>query len=364
MNKKVFVATILAAILLTGCAGNDSQQPSQLKSGEIKEVDSYEPLEIDLSLNEEESSTFCYADKTQMIFSVGRRNGRETGPLVDTEYVLKYNYQDREITGKYEWNRKSYIANAVPYSDGVLYSTYTAVDDDAVQWEVGYKDAQGTEIIDGGYCSDFENVPAFSIINGMPVYLFEDIGEKSNICGVRAIEDSLETKDYIENKEWRLMQTTLDSNGSQYCFLVKSEETPYLIVGDESGTIFEHEIDGSINAFDINQSKALLALQDQEGQCRLQTIDLNSKKVETLTTENEMYRLKGSFGDQCVCVDWEFKLYQIDIADKTICELELPSQFAGVSPNPTTFYLPISESKYIIMFETDDEQSYYRMSLK
>ncbi|MFR1722726.1 hypothetical protein [Emergencia timonensis] len=358
---------IIVSFGLFGCFSNrsdkgDCQFNHSLMEEGVLSVN-YELLNPNLKLNDNESGFVCYVDKEVIVFSVGKRNKLDVGPLVDTEYLAVYNFKKKQVVRYFYTMTESFICDVIPYHNGILYSTYkrSRIEKQIFEWEVVYINSQGKKLLDEGQCTSYEMIPSFTLINSKPVYLLENISNGKYICCIKRITNMRLSTIFI-SKTYKLLETTIDGNGKQYCFLAVEDNQPMLIIGDEKEILIEYKIQGKINSFDINKKYALISLQEDSLQQSLHTLDLKSKKELKYNFEEGLYRLTGGTGEDCLCVDWEFTPYQINLEKQCIFKLKKPKKYENESQS-ISFY-PISNLRYVISLDIDDKWSLYLMDLE
>lgn len=377
MKKKTFFLSLILifVLMLLSCSGEKSSE--QLDSQKIKKNEAlnlenkqkeismkYEKINPQLSLEEDEIETLCYTDENYLVFSVGKKNGALNGPTIDTQYLVVYDCQKKKLIVKYEIKLDSYVADAIPYGEGLLYSYYKKVkaEKETYQWKVVYinRKNQRGQLIDQGLCQNYDRIPRFAILGQSTVYLYENIEYNERFCGVKKVKGE-KALNFFKSHDLELLETTIDSNRRKCCFLAIKKNTPILAIIEENGDIAEYEVDGKIMAFDINPSFAMVSLQDkvQENQFSLHVVDLRTKKTMNFESTIELYRLKGGEDSFCYCVDWQFKPYQIDIESGTISRINLPKKYEY--KNPAIYFYPATKLGRVVAFSTEEEIDYYYM---
>ena len=157
--KRITLGVIL---LITGlCFVVCTDQGAQKKT----DIESMEPAGFALDMSEDESATCTYSDQEKTVFSIGKRNGHATGPLVNTERLLVFSKDDvQEIP----MNVEPYIYNAVPFKNGVLYASYAYGDSGKCEWFVNYVEKGRIDLIDSGQCESYGNMPSIVYIGDIP----------------------------------------------------------------------------------------------------------------------------------------------------------------------------------------------------
>ncbi|MGF6376970.1 hypothetical protein M2140_002049 [Clostridiales Family XIII bacterium PM5-7] len=359
MKKGTFLIIILVIILsLYGC--NPTSTPST--EGEKKAEASYEEVTVDLGLQESESATCCYCTDSKMVFSVGKRNDAKTGPLVNTEYLMLYDYMDNGKTEKYSMKTEAYIYNAIPYKEGILYATYDGAYTDKTPWSVNYIDKNGIKELDSGTARNYENIPHFAMIEDVPVYVFEDFDKNSYRAGTKKVLD-MKVESIFENADDEQLCTSgvLPSNGKQYMIMVGSEEDEYAtaVIGDENGIVKTHTLKEKLISYGINKDYAVCSTALNDNTFSMVAIDLADGTTSYTDAGRALYRITGGEGDSMVSVDYTFDMFSINTGEKsTKNKLNFPD---GITKEEATIiYYPTSASSYIVSM---DNNKYYKMTI-
>lgn len=352
MKKVIFICILMLmiSILLAGCGNEENVSEKEITA-------TYEKLNVDLELSEGENLTYCYCTDEQMVFSIGERTGAQAGPLVNTKYLILYNYKEGNIEKKFDINSDAYVYNAVPYLDGILFSTYENSSESDTLWEVQYISDNETVTIDRGNCESYEKMPAIAYLGENPIYVYEDIEEEYQ-CGVKMVENMNATS-LIKESRFRLLDAEIHSNGSQYAFMAdKTQDYSTYIIGDKDGIIREYELKDKLLNYSINKDFAICSLQNSDTDIKLLAINLKDGSDVYADAGRALYRMKGS-GDTCLTVDSGFTMFAVNTG-KTISktQIELPEELEN--KKPSVMYYPLSEGRYAVKF---DEDLFYIMKI-
>ncbi|MEG1470785.1 MAG: hypothetical protein RSC31_09095, partial [Anaerovoracaceae bacterium] len=321
----------------------------------------YEQLKVDISQKKNEEISLCYCTPTEMVFSVGVRNGAMDGPLVNTERLVLYDYQKNNIAMQFQMNTDAYIYNAMPYKDGILYSTYGETGGMSTSWKVMFINSKGTKTIDKGYARQYDGMPCFGEINGKPIYVYEDIDGESYQCGVNIINDFVAVAIFTDENYSLCGSGILPTNGTEYMLMMSKEKDDYatVVVGNEKGIIGRYPLKEKLAAYNINESYAICSTVKSQDEFSLLTIDLKEAKESNTDAGRPLFRITGGKGKSFVSVDSSFNMFAINAGKKTSkTTIEMPIEIYKGSQ--AVAYYPIEESKYVVSF---DNKSYYRMTV-
>lgn len=360
MKRGIYLFLILLITMgLYGCNQTDSPDTLEEKQAQA----SYEEIKVDLDLLEGESETCCYCTDSKMVFSVGKRNGAKTGPLVNTEYLILYDYVDNSKTEKYTLKTDAYIYNAVPYQEGILYATYDQADGDKTSWKVNYIDKNGIKELDSGISRNYENVPHFAMINDFPVYVFEDVDQNGYRAGAKKVLD-LNVESIFEDNDEKQLCTSgiLPSNGTQYMVMMGKEDEDFatMVIGDEHGIVQQHTLNEKLISYSINKNYAICSTAQNDNTFSIVSLNLVEGTVSNTDAGRALYRITGGEGDSMVSVDYTFDLFAINAGEKsTKNKLTFP---AGITKEEATIiFYPTSASDYVVSM---DQNKYYKMNIE
>ncbi|MGN0732899.1 MAG: hypothetical protein ACI4LC_01850 [Emergencia sp.] len=333
-NKWTVLVIILISmsLFLWGCKSEESQN-----------------LEVDLDLAEKEYSTCCYANEKEIVFSIGERTGALIGPLVNTTKLIVYDIEMKKIVQNYDLCIEEYVYYAVPYENGIVYSLYQArEDDETYQWYIKYVSKKGEKLLDQGTCSTYDRMPMLGILDGVPVYLYENIADGS--YGVKKIENF--QVDLLEEfYEGSLLSTEIHIADDQYCFMVEDDNQLNCCFGNLTGILDEVEFEGQLISYGLNKEHIFISVATEEDTYCLYCIDTKNASIETFFMDQPLYRLTGS-GQSMLCVDYQFNVYSVTIGqDVTLTEKFIKENDA--SGNASVFFFSVGEDNYIIAFMLD-----------
>ena len=326
MKKYTLLLIICIICLLSGCnAGNTEYKMNS--AVDLKDL-----------IEPGEELTCAYADSSSIILSIGNRNGKVIGPLVDTDRLLLKNYSDGS-SSTLKLETEAYIINAIPYNDGLLYSTYV-LEDDLYRWSVIYESDNERISIDEGTCSDCTYVPGFAMVNDRICYLSINKAGESWEQSVKLLtgyrSDAIFSVELESVSEPRFF-----SNGKEYCFIADTSGPAEYFIGTEEGITLRGGIEGEISSFGINDSYMVIGTVD-EGEDfdkpYIFAIDLSSGETNSVPSEVISYRIAGS-GNEFLCVDSEFSVFALDTTGKDLAWKQI-SEFGDfdITNNPVLFF--------------------------
>ncbi|MGC2871699.1 hypothetical protein ACPW7J_02725 [Ihubacter sp. rT4E-8] len=371
-EKRVLAALLMVmiCILLFSCKSGETFNSGKQPAPEGEAV--YERLEInDLEHDEDRVTHLCYANRNTLIFTSGVRTDAAVGPYVDTEYIAVYDLKAQKVKDRMQIKNEEYVYHVIPYRDGIIYSSYEQIPEhDAYEWFVTYISDSERKVLDSGKCTNYDRIPQIAFIDETPVYLFENTTDTdesaiSCVCGIKRVR-GLEAKTIFTTGEVRLLETTLDSNGKAYCFLAVKKQELLCFVGDMEGIKSKFTIEGRIGSFDMNSNYVAVSLEksgstEESGNYRLLTLDLESGQLKEHDTKEILYRLKGGSGKTCVCVDWDFIPYAVNLENGELKELGFPTDSRA---DPAIRFFPLDENTYVAEFLYEGENvSYYKIKM-
>lgn len=345
------------AFLSASCTGPGSESaatPSvDLTSPDITVEATYDKFALPFVLNENQTELCCYSDGKDSIFAVGSRNGKQIGPLYNTEQL--YLCSNLEIIAEYEVGSSAYIISAVPYEGDILYVDYTEGDGGQLSWSL--KRINGTEetVLDHGSASAFDRVPDLILAGSFPLYLWE----QEDCFGINQISgDTIHS--IVEESSYTLPTVEIKSNGTYYCYMAAGpdDDNATMFIGNEEGIVWSHPLADKITSFAITDEYAVCGLGGQY--FSVDAVNLSTGESKSFQVDKALWRMSGS-GEACVCVDDQFIPYYVDISQETIRELPRPEE-KSYQAWPTIFY-PVDFNHYYARFSTDDAHMYYNFYL-
>lgn len=357
MKKIIFASICLVLVLyLLGCQEKGTDNSSKAP------VIAYEKLNVDIDLLEAESPTCCYTDESQMIFSVGVRNGAQDGPLVNTTRLVIYDYSSGKITKEYLIDSEAYIYNAMPYGDGILFSTYGNLDEKKTLWKVQHISEKGIETIDRGYARSYDLIPNFGINKEGIIYCYEDIDEGEYTFGVKAVNGLNSDIVFSEESDYRLVNPgRFPCNNNNYMLMVGKLKDDYatMVIGDQSGITGKYPLKEKLSSYGINDNMAICSSVKTQDEYSLHTVNLKIREEDHTNSGRPLFRIEGS-GDSFVSVDSKFNLFVINNSEEvTKVEFDPPGEIGKGYFSFVLFY-PISNGNYIALF---DNEHYYKMKV-
>lgn len=343
VHKKmgVMLLTIMTIILLFSCS---------------KHVFQFQPIELVFEIGKNQSETCCYTDDKEMIFSIGTRNGKAEGPLVNTDSIVKYDYNSKKIISEYTIDSDAYITQILPYEDGILYVDYKGTFEN-VAWEILYFSDKGEKnVVLRGECLSYEYIPQLSLIDGKPIILWQD--KDGTKWGIDIIENG-KVSSLVTDSIYKLGIPHLMSNGEKYCVLVSKDNSEYgtYIIGDINGIKWTHDLDMKIFSSGITKNYFVCSMGNDKMHPKILKIDLETGKYENIDMLTQLYRITAFSEKTCLAMKEDLTFTMLDIETCKLQEMPLPDD---VSEEKVLFFYPVSENKSIIM-EMGETDKYYLM---
>ncbi len=324
-------------------------------SCEEKEL-KYTPIELSFEIEENQSETCCYSDENIMIFSLGTRNGKPEGPLVNTCRIVEYDYLDEKVNRSYEIATEAYITEILPYEEGILYVDYQGVFED-VKWQLVFLEQEKEKrIFAEGECASYEHIPQLDIMDGKPIFLWQN--ETNDEWGINTIIDD-EVKAIIKDDVYTLGFPHLMSNGQEYCVLVSKDSNEYgtFLVGNSEGIRIEYDLDMKIVSMAMTDKFLVCSKTNDSLRPELLKIDLSNGKATNEKMYTILYRLKEFSKDKCLAMKEDLTLAMLDINNCVLEELIPPEE---TTSDTTYYFYPVSDGKSIIM-SMSSPRKYYLM---
>lgn len=305
-------------------------------------------MKVDVSdvIEEDEVPECIYADGNHFILSVGKRNGQTTGPLVDTNRLIINNF-DNTANLVFNLNTNTYITQAIPYLNGIIYSTYV-MEEELCKWKIIYDDGKNTTQLDQGVSNDCMNVPEFAAVNNKVCYLSVNKEGKSWTESVNVLNELSKEEIYSETLK-KINEPRFISNGKKYCFISNVCGKPEYFIGDENGIKTRGEFSGKITSFGINDRyMAIGAVEesDDEDFPIMNLINLDNGNITKSDSDILAYRIAGS-GDSFLCVDSEFSVYKLtEKTDEANWDYISKIGDYSFNCNPISFF-SLGNNKYI-----------------
>lgn len=349
------VLLFVIGLCLSACADQALQKKTDIKL--MKQAG------FALHISEDESATCTYSDQERTVFSIGKRNGHATGPLVNTERLLVVSKDDvQEIP----MNVDSYIYNAVPFKKGVLYASYEYGDSRKCEWSVNYVEKGHIDLIDSGQCESYGNMPSIVYIGDVPYYQFTEKTSQGIREGIKRVVDS-ELELVFSYECASIQDPLLVSNGTEYCYLMADGSYPTYIIGDESGILYKNTIRKKMVDFGINDHTMVCSLAediDGEAEYEMLTIDLDTGEENYNDAKQPYYRICGS-GDAFLCVDWQFGLYLLNAEGDNIQPEAAEYPESPDLNRHSVFFYSQQDGCFLVKFFKDDyrEEAYYEITV-
>lgn len=346
--KKLLLYIVTILLFLFGC---------QSKNDAV-----YREIDLNLFLKESQDWTCCYQNEDIMILSVGSRNGNMIGPLENTENLLVYDYHEEKVLHKYEISGECYVMSAMPYEEGILYVYYSGFFDD-VPWQVIYASAKGNTVLDEGNAISYDRTPYLFELDGNPAYLWESgYGAADYQYGVNQIIDN-QSAALCVSQDGYLCELRAYSNGEAFFFPVDNgNELAVLQIGDQNGINCEYTVSGKIVSMDITQEYIVCSLAEENGKSFwLSLIPLIEGEERSIPLDNPLYRISGGKGETCLCVNWNFDPFEIDLKTGNIEGLDIPENASGLGGS-IGFY-PCGKRQYLVRFYRNKEILLYMLKL-
>jgi len=355
-KHSVLAILVLILVLATSCRNRPVEKTT------FENV-IYTKIPLNFQIGNLQSETCCYADEENMIFSVGTKNGNPEGIGVFTDYLMLYNYNNGEVTKKYDIKSKGYVMNAVPYEDGILYTDYEG-NLGPTKWQIKFVNDKGIETFDEGTCNAYWGTPQIILMEGNPVYAWNDFPDKGEKAyGINKIIDRKTVNIFKEKREWR-GDVQLSGNKEKYFLTVETGDGLYdlqkkVVVGDLDKILFTYETEDVIISSDITKDYVVMSMAKSMDEKYLTKLRLSDGKAYTEEIGRDMYRIKGLEDNTCLFVDYDFNLFQTDLDSWERVDIPLPEEFLGTTH--AAAYFPINKDKCIVHFGVKADELYYIM---
>ncbi len=376
MKKKVIVLMIAFCFLYVGCMPIDSGK-SQNTSATYAEpvLSDVEEINIPFAIEREEltgrmlnTMAVCYSDSKVLILSNVNmdRYNEDTTPIIpeirtDGIYLIEL---DSKNINFFNVKNKGTIYEAVPYKDGIVYTSYISNEEsDGIEsilykWQVVYFDGNNEYLIDSG-CSGRGTAPEIALAKGQPIYVCENNDKGSYNVSIRKIEDKnyVTLKDFSNYEFWNV----LESNGTSYCFELNDRKngSSAIFAGNLDGIYIEKELPAICNSYSITDDYLVYSSGKEMEDAQILGISLDEQKEKIIKQTKRWYRMTGTVGNYCLMVDEGFNLYYVNIEDAKVGQVILPERYEerwlskGISP--------LSKESYII---NADEEKLFKLTLK
>lgn len=348
MNKRFLALSLLliGVVFCTACRN------------EAEDI-TYEPLELNFELEEGQSETGCYYGEEAIIFSVGERNERDEGPLVNTVSLILYDCANEKVVKEFLIDSEAYICSAIPYKDGILYLDYEGVFKD-VTWSLVFVDEKGKKLIKKGVCSSYQHTPVLRLVDETPVFFWENREGEAAKCGLSKIVDD-EIVDVFEREKQDNGISYFTTNGEKYLFL-EGREYGTFVIGDMSGIKHEYALDKKIISFTMTKECIVCSLGEDDKYSLLE-INLKNGKGKEVSMEKPLYRLESIGDNTCFGVYYDFESFMLNLKSDKLSEAPAPEGLEG-SRSPRA-YFRVSKDKGIVIFSLPGEKkdSYYMMTV-
>lgn len=348
----MFAFMLISLTLMTSCQGEVIEKTTF-------ENTTYSEIPLNFELDELQSETCCYVDEQIMLFTVGTRNGKPEGPLVSTDYMMTYDYKEGQIRAKYEVETEGYIFSAVPYEDGIIYVDYDG-NLAETKWQVRFISETENLILDEGESDSYAHTPRVTLIDGVPVYVWQNTPGEENVYGINKVVD-MESLNIFKDEENTLSYVYFKDNSKEYCFLISKPDYTYgtIVVGDMNGIRYTYDLEEKLNSFGMTEDYVVCSTAESEEQKHLIKLKIDSGKAEEAAMSKHLYKLTGLEDNTCLLVDYDFNMFQLDVDSEELIGLPLPEEFLGQTHS--TAYYPINRDKCIVEFGLEDSDVYYMM---
>ena len=363
-TTNIFLCVLLIGVLfISGCTDDVDKTNG---------IASMQQIDVNLDVEDDEIATCIYQNENNMIFSIGTRNGKTEGPLVNTDRLSLYNIDEQKET-ILPIHKDENVYRAMELDGGILYAIYKLREDNKYDWFLNYFVNNEERAIDKGICDSYDDIPAMKMIDNIPYYLYCDEHLNSNEkyeLGVRRIKNNDVETIFSETQKTAVSMSAFLSNGKEYCFL-KGSTLPIICIGDDSGIKYEKKMNMKMVDYGINDDFVICSLGIEEGdQEKLALLSINLKNGDVMKNdaEEQYYRIQGS-GNAFLCVDWQFAPYQINIENKgtpAVTKLDYPGDVD--LPNSNVFFSPLGDQKYMVIYnrntsDSDSQTEYYKLEL-
>lgn len=362
---------------------NESQTPETVADTERLRIESYENggiltvkpepngIKDVLELTDENTVDFYYWSDEIAIVGKGEDNHTYYGPVSETKTLYFYDLSRGEIIDQFNTIEGVFVFSAVPWEDGILYTTMPEnmdYSDTGQQWQVVYVDHESQQIVDSGMCRTTpmgRYIPWVKMSGETPVYVYENVeGDTQYSCGLKGIalykdEIIVHSLDIYEGTDKKLMDSNFRSNGDEFCYALELPETTQIlyVVRNLKEVLGELLVDPYIGHCEMTDNYFIYVNdpQDGKGWCMVAYDFENDTRVVSRTGK-QMYRFRST-GEHFFCVDDYFNLFYGTITSEgiTLQTVDMGEEFN----NEPLFCYPLNEKEMFIVFMHDDGTDSY-----
>lgn len=350
----IFVVIVLGIGLFSSCTRKEEQEALDIKS--------MNKMDFSIPQNEGAPPTCTYSDKEKTVFSIGKRNGSSTGPLVNTESFLVFGKdgEAQEIVMKDD----AYIYNAVPFKNGVLYATYEITGMEKCKWYIKHIENEKVELIDQGQCDSYSNMPSIAYVGDTPYYQFTERTSQGIQEGVKRIVNG-KAETLFSYKTDRMNSPFLCSNGVMFSYISQEGGSPLYVIGDKDGIKYKNTTKKKLASFGINDDVMLCSLaEDIDGvpEYEMLSVDLSTGEKTYSDTDQPYYRICGS-GNAFLCIDGKWTLYLMKSDGKKISQKAVEYPESLELENRAGSFYSRQKNSFLVHYFVDDyrEEEFYEL---
>ena len=346
---------VFSAFLLCSCNTPLETPPSSTSGDDVEISFTYETFSVPEICTAADSTYFYHYDSGQFLFTVNSYNGKTVGPMDKTDAFVLFGTSG-DFTS-FPIDTQACVYSAIPYEDGILYMDHNASLDNC-QWFLTFTDGTDHLVLDSGTATSYQNIPSIFLLQGIPHYLYTT----QSGFQVKAVEDGEAKQVYSHAYGDVVSVADVFSNGSQYCVMVNypDSEYPTMLILNEFGVLYEHQLTGKICSFTITNQYAVCVSGDEETEkCAIEVIDLANGTQRVISQPyGPLWGLKG-IGNVCVCVGNSWKAYSINLDSGEISSIAPPITNTKIHPR----FNPINDSQFFVTHSSGDVFQCYLLNL-
>lgn len=327
LKKLTLAVLVLASILVVCACGKDIKEPTT------------ESFDLGYKLQEDEEIEPFFATDSLIYAAVLKKDPPSTMQSMfgaKTEKFIVYDTKSSKVTEEYAIkDTDAYIYNAMPFEDGIIYSTYlpkTKKDNGQVPWSINYVTQDDSITVDSGHCRSNMNTPGFANIGEDIYYLYEDFVKESKYgFGIRKA-DLEKPKEVLWETKHKLSENELYSNGTDFAIMVEgkiNDGKANVLIGNVDGIYNEYDFPEKITSMGLCKDYLFCCTTSDGEKYSARSIALESGEEYDAELEEPLYRIASMKGNELTCVagNWgmcilhpgkEFKKVSVEDPEKII----------------------------------------------
>lgn len=144
-------------------------------------------------------------------------------------------------------------------------------------------------------------MPGFALLDGEVYYLYETYNDKKCGFGIKKA-DLNKPETVVEEKNYRLSEPDLYSNGRDFAILVRGK----ILIGNAKGIYREYNLPEKLSDFGICKDYLFCNTTSDGNKWTARSISLKTGKEYTAESKTPLYRISGMNGDELTCIGDSF----------------------------------------------------------